>query len=167
MPDTNAIVASNLRRLFDAAQRGVISGPTTFSEVARMASASGTPIARRTVRRAFVGGEGSVRVDVLARIAKVFNLAPWQLLTPKLKPTAATQGSTTMPPKRTPPPFAPLHRDYADSLEAVLLAAGLLAETVRTMLEVGEIPPHGAAALRLSQAVARYQRAWDGDSPPS
>ena len=67
-----------------------------------------------------------------------------------------------MPRKAPPPPFGPIHRDYADSLETLLLASGRLAETVATLLEVGEIKPGGIAALRLSQSLAAYNRAWNG-----
>lgn len=58
-------------------------------------------------------------------------------------------------------PFAPLHRDYEDSLQAVLLAAGMMEDTLRTLLNLGQIGEPGRT--RAAKVLRDYRVAWDGD----
>lgn len=66
-----------------------------------------------------------------------------------------------MPPKRKPAPFGPLHRDYDESLQAVLIAAGILEATLTSLMNTKSVPE--SVRPMVAKSLADYRRAWDGD----
>lgn len=62
---------------------------------------------------------------------------------------------------RKPPPFASLHREYDESLTALLVAAGALAVQVQAVLDLNQV--NVSVAPMLSRRLAAFNHAYYGD----
>ena len=62
--------------------------------------------------------------------------------------------------KKHVPPFGDIHRNYADSLERVILAMGKVQTTCEALLSTGAIV---AGSDKLRAALAEYEAAWYGE----
>lgn len=80
MVPARMVLAANIQRL-----RRAVTPPMSFEALERATAMKGHRIGRTTLHRATTGGT-ALTLDNLEAIAKVFNLAPWQLLVPNLKP---------------------------------------------------------------------------------
>lgn len=88
------VLAQNIERLRQAA-----TPPLNYQALERATAMKGCRVGKSTLQRAATGS-APMNLDYLEAIAKVFNLDPWQLLVPDLRPEAVPKLADSKPIRR-------------------------------------------------------------------